>query len=438
MGSWIIIPEAIAILLLLMFLGMPVFAAFLTMNVIGVMLLFGPSGFGMFANSVYTTATNGALTAVPLFIAMGEIMFRSGAMEVLFSSLDRLVGQIRGRQYVVCILLSSMIAALSGAATAVAGLLGRSVLPAMRARGYDTQLSAGSVLAGASLDPIIPPSVLAILVATIAGVSTGKMLIAGIVPGLILTIFFITYTMIRVRLNPDLAPDLADDAGEKGSKIMAVFSMMPSLLVFFMVMGLILLGIATPTEAAATGVLGAMILALMYRKLSWKMITDALFTAATVGTLLLIIMCSAVMFSQLLTLTGATHVIGRAVSGLDLVPPLMLFVLLVVPFVLFMFLDQIALMLMLAPIYQPILRHYGFDEIWFWTLFLIVATCGALTPPFGYVLFALKSATPDIPLKTIYKASWQFVWIIVCGIVLFASFPDLVTWLPNLVTQTAR
>ena len=209
---WIDLAGGIAALLVLLMCGFPIFVAFLILNLTGVLLLFGTSGFGLFANSIYSTATAGALTAVPLFIAMGEILFRSGAMEVLFDSLDRLVGKIRGRQYVVCILLSAILGALSGAAMAVAGLLGRSLFPAMRKRGYDTQFSAGTILAGASLDPIIPPSVLAILVATTADVSTGKMLIAGIVPGIVLTGMFLAYVLFRVWMKPSLAPDIEVDS----------------------------------------------------------------------------------------------------------------------------------------------------------------------------------------------------------------------------------
>ena len=145
------------------------------------------------------------------------------------------------------------------------------------------------------------------------------------------------------------------------------------------------------------------------------MVIQALYTAATVASLLLIIMCSAVMFSQLLTVTGAARTLGALVVHLDIPAPFMVFMMMAVPFVLFMFLDQVALMLVLVPIYQPIIKIYGFEDIWFWTLFLIVATVGGLTPPFGYVLFALKSAAPDVPIRTIYRASWPFVWIISSG-----------------------
>src|SRR5882672_3096469 len=168
MTWWVALSGGMALLLSLFFLGVPIFVAFVVLNVIGVFVFFGVSGFGLFANSIYSTATLGALSAVPLFIVMGEILFRSGAMDVLFDSLDRLIGRVHGRQYFLCIVLSAILGALSGAAMAVAGLLGRSLLPDMRRRGYDVRLSVGAILGGAALDPIITPSALAIIISTLA------------------------------------------------------------------------------------------------------------------------------------------------------------------------------------------------------------------------------------------------------------------------------
>ena len=199
-----------------------------------------------------------------------------------------------------------------------------------------------------------------------------------------------------------------------------------------MVMGLIMFGVATPTEAAATGVFGALIVSLIYGRFSARMIWESLIAAVTVSGLLLVIMCCAVMFSQLLTFTGATRAIAELVAQANLAPTAMLFLMMALPFVLFMFLDQLALMLVLIPIYNPLLKLYAFDPIWFWTLFLIVATVGGLTPPFGYVLFALKSAAPTLPITEIYRASWPFVWLIVLGMVILVIFPGMVTVLPNL------
>jgi tripartite ATP-independent transporter DctM subunit len=435
MTWWVALSSGIGLLLVLLLLGIPVFVAFLILNVAGIFVLMGPAGFGLFANSIYSTATITALATVPLFIVMGEILFRSGAMEAVFDSLDRLIGRIRGRQYVLCILLSAILGALSGAAMAVAGLLGRSLLPEMLRRGYNTRLSAGVILAGACLDPIIPPSVLAILIATLAEISTASLLIAGIIPGLMLMCLFLIYALYRVWRDPSLAPDLSADLAEGKSSTsitIAVLRLFPCAFVFLMVMGLIMFGVATPTEAAATGVFGAVVVAVIYGKFSLRMIWESLIAAATVSALLLVIMCCAVMFSQLLTFTGATRAVAELVAHANLPAIAMLVLMMALPFVLFMFLDQLALMLVLIPIYQPLIKFYAFDPIWFWTLFLIVATLGGLTPPFGYVLFALKSAAPNLPTTEIYRASWPFVWLIVLGMVILMIFPDLVTFLPNL------
>ncbi|MSP81164.1 MAG: TRAP transporter large permease subunit [Rhodospirillales bacterium] len=438
MNWWIVLPGVIALILALLLFGVPVFVSFLLLNVTGMLLLLGPAGFGMITNSIYTTSTLGALSAVPLFILMGEILFRSGAMEVLFDSLDRLIGGIRGRQYVLCIVLSAIIGALSGAAMAVAGLLGRSLFPTMRKRGYDLHLSAGTILAGASLDPIIPPSVLAIIIATLAEISTGKMLIAGVIPGLLLSGMFILYVLVRVYFNPKLAPDVTAelrDPATRGSALMALIRMLPCGFIFFLVMGTIMLGIATPTEAAAAGVFGAVVLAGFYGGLSQKMLIEALYSGVTVAALLLLVMACATMFSQLLAFTGATRELGDFVVSQNLPGPVMLFIMMAAPFVLFMFLDQVALMMVLIPIYQPLLKVYGFDPIWFWTLFLIIATVGGISPPFGYTMFAFKSAVPEVPMSDIYRAAWPFVGIIVLGMFIMVLFPPIITFLPDLMAN---
>ncbi len=435
MTWWVALSAGVSLLLVFLAIGVPIFVSFLLLNVAGVLVFMGPAAFGLFAASIFTTANTSALAAVPLFILMGDILFRSGAMEVLFDSLDRLIGRIRGRQYVLCILLSAILGALSGAAMAVAGMLGRSLFPSMIRRGYDTRLSVGTILGGASLDPIIPPSVLAIIIATLAQISTGKLLVAGIIPGILLTGMFLIYVLISVWAKPSLAPDIAADLSDRnirGSAIGAVLRMLPCAFIFFLVMGLVLLGIATPTEAAATGVFGAIVLAVFYRRLSWQMLKEALRSAVTVSSLLLLVMSCAVMFSQLLTFAGAPRALAQIITELALPASVMIFAMLALPFVLFMFLDQIALMLVLVPIYMPILKTFGVDEIWFWTLFLVVATVGGISPPFGYTLFAMKSAAPEVPMSTIYSAAWPFVWIIVLGMVVMALYPPIVTFLPNL------
>ena len=424
----------IMILVALFMTGAPIFLAFLIIIVSGVVMLLGNAAFGMVVNSIYETATTASLGTVPLFILLGEILFRSGCMEVLLDSIDKLVGRLRGRQYVLSITLSTVLGALSGSAIAVGAMLGRSLLPVMRERGYDSQLSIGTILAGACLAPIIPPSILAIIVGTLTDVSIASLLIAGVIPGLMLAGLYVAACLIKVRLNPALAP--ATESGEKvnlAGKLRALVGLLPFSIIIFMVMGLIMLGVATPSESAATGVLGALMTAAYYRRLSFRMLFEAVGEAALLSSVILLILCSAVMFTQLLAFTGATSALTEVVTSLDVNRWVMFFLMMLLPFVLCMFIDQLGLMLIVIPIYLPILKVLDFDPVWFWLLFLLNITLGAITPPFGYVMFAVKAAAQDIPMGEIFKASWLFVGLTLIGMMLMTVFPGIVTFLPRLV-----
>ncbi len=432
------IPAVLAgagLLLLFMLLGMPVFVAFMLVNLVAVFVLLGPAGFGMLASSFYETTTSGSLVTIPLFILMGEILFRSNAVDVLFRSMDELIGHIRGRQYVLSIALATIFSTLSGAAMGVAAMLGRSLLPGMIARGYDPKLSAGNILAGASLAPLVPPSVLVIIIGTLASVSIAGLLVAGILPGLMFAGLFLIYTFVRIRLNPKLTPEseTIDRVVTARDKVMAVVRMLPFSIIIISVMGFILMGIATPNEAGAMGVVGALIAAAIYRRLNYRMVVDSVGSAAMISAMILIIMASSKLFSQLLAFTGGASALTEWVAAMEYAPWIMLIILMALPFVLCMFIDQIALMLIIIPIYKPIIEILGFDPLWFWLLFLVNITVGGMTPPFGYTLFALKSAWTEGTLMQVYGAAWPFVLLFVFGMVLLAIFPVLATYLPSLL-----
>lgn len=431
---WAVLAVGLTLLLACFMSGMPIFIAFLLINLVGVLVILGQPGFGMVANSIFETTNFADLSAIPLFIMMGELLFRSGSIDILFDSVDKLVGRVKGRQYVLCIALSTIFGALSGAAMGVAAMMARTLLPGMLDRGYDAKMSTGAILAGASLAPIIPPSVLVIIIGTLANVSIAGMLIAGILPGLMLAVMFLIYTLGRVRLNPALAPeDAATSAADisLGEKLRAVLRVAPFALIIFCVMGLILLGIATPSESAATGVVGAMVTAAYYRKLNWKMISESLSSAAFIASMILVIMASSKMFSQLLAFTGSTRELTQVVAGLDLSAYVMLFIMMLIPFILCMFIDQIALMLVVIPIYQPLIKSLEFDPIWFWLLMLLNVTVGGMTPPFGYTIFAFKGATDRVSLRQVFSATWPFVAIFLVGMVVIAAFPPIATFLPG-------
>ena len=423
----------VGLLLLFMAAGMPVFVAFLTVNMGATLLVLGPAGFGMFSGSFYETATNSTLVTLPLFILMGELLFRSRAVDVLFQSIDTLIGRVPGRQYVLSIVLATVFSTLSGAAMGVAAMLGRSLLPGMIARGYDARLSVGTILAGASLAPLIPPSVLVIIIGTLAGVSIAGLLIAGIIPGLIFAGLFAAYVFLRIWRNPSLAPqnEEATRRVEFKDALIAVARLLPFTIIIVSVMGLILAGVATPTEAGAMGVLGALMTAAIYRNLSFQMVLESLGGSVKISAMILIIMASSKLFSQLLAFSGGASALTAWIVGLDVSPWLMLVLLMVLPFILCMFIDQIALMLIVIPIYLPIIDSFGYDPIWFWLLFLVNITVGGITPPFGYTLFALKSAWSEGSLSTVFAAAWPFVALFILGMIILAVVPGLTTYLPS-------
>ncbi len=436
MEWYIILLLGIAILFALFLSGAPIFLAFLFAILVGVYFIIGPAGFPMFANSILDTVSITSLASIPLFILMGELLFRSGTMDVLFDSIDKLVGRVRGRQYVLVVVLSAVFGALSGVAMAVAAMLGRAIMPGMQARGYDRDIAAGLIVGGASLAPIIPPSLLAIIVGSIADVSISKLLVAGVIPGLLMGGIFLVYVFARIAFNPGLAPkSVAAERGDvtASEQIVALVRTLPFIIVIFAVMGLIMMGIATPSESAATGVAGALLTAAIYRNLSFKMIWSSLMAAATVSAMILAIMAMSKMFTQLLAFTGATSELVQLVANLDVGPTVMLLIMLAVPFLLCMFIDTIAVILLTIPIYQPVVTGMDFDPVWFWLLFLVNITLGAITPPFGYTLFAFKAVVPDMTISDVYRATLPFVLLFLTGIGLIIAFPGIATWLPNLV-----
>ena len=426
---------AMAALLVLMATSIPVFVAFMIVNLVAVGLIMGSGAFGMFVNSLFETTTTLSLVTVPLFILMGEILFRSSAVDVVLGAVDRLLGRVKGRQYVLVILLAAIFSTLSGAAMGVAAMLGRSLLPSMIQRGYDPKLSAGNILAGASLAPLIPPSVLTIIIGTLAGVSISGLLVGGILPGLMLAVLFIGYTMIRIIRNPALAPAELEPHRKLSFRDVAISigELLPFTVIIVMVMGLILAGVATPTEAGAMGVLGAIFVAAINRRLTVGLMWESLGSTALVSGMIMMIMASSKLFSQLLAFTGGATAVTNLVVGLDLPPLVMLVILLALPFVLCMFVDQIAIMLIVIPIYLPVVAHLGFDPIWFWVIFLVVITIGGITPPFGYTLFALKGVWTEGTLATVFSSAWPFVFIFVLGIAIMIAFPSIVTFLPSLI-----
>lgn len=426
---------AVIIMMTLFFIGLPVFLTFLAINIIGILMLMGSAGFGLFANSIYQSVTQTPLAAVPLFIIMGEILFRSGTIDILIDSVDRLVGAVKGRGYYLITVLSTLFGALCGSPVAVAALLGRTVMPGMTGRGYNVRLTAGCILGGATLAAIIPPSLLVVVLGSLVDVSIAGLLIAGIVPGILLSGLMAGYIFIRMRLHPDLEPPNVKALQETitaKDKLMAVIRILPFSLVIFFVMGLIMLGVATPSESAATGVVGAILVAAVYRKLTIKMLVESVLSTGAITGMLMAILLSSQLFGQLLAFTGATTGLMKAVTGLSLSGGAMFILLMAVPFVLCMFIDLFAVMMVAIPIYLPLIKAYEYEPTWFWMLFVINLVLGSMTPPFGYTLFSLKGAAPEASLEDIYIGAWPMILVFLIGMAVMFLFPPIVYFLPSL------
>lgn len=435
--NWaILLTIAITVLVLLLFSGVPVFIGFLVLNAGTVIALFGERGFGMITNSIYSTMTSNGLITIPLFVLVGELLFRSGSINRLQSAVDVLVGQMRGRSYYLVVALSTVFGALSGSAIAVSAVLGRSILPDMINEGYNRTLSATTILAGASLSPIVPPSLIVVIVGSlVTNVSIAKLLIAGIGPGLVIALMLVIYCAVRIYRNPALAPfPVKTERLSLARRALAVLSGTPFLIIIVAMTGFILLGIATPSESAATGVLGALVVAAIYRELSFSVIKAALISSVRISAAILVIVASSQLFGQLLSLTGATRGLVAMVTEFDLPPFTMMLLLMLVPLILCMFIDQLAFLVLAIPLYEPVLKSYEFDPIWFWTLFILNLTVGSVSPPFGYTLFALKgAASNNLDIRDVYAGAWPVVAIFVAAMALMIFVPGIITALPGLI-----
>lgn len=431
----VLIAAAVALMLLLFASGLPIFLSFLVLNLASLYYLSGSfKGVLLVVNSMFDTGTSLSLAAIPLFILLGEILFRSSAVNVMFDAVDAVVGAVRARLYIVSVLLSTIFGALSGSAMAVAAMMGASLLPEMERRGYQKRLSLESILGGSTLAPIIPPSVMAVVLAILASVSVSRLLIAGILPGLLLAAVLFAYVVIRVKLDPDLAPPVDESTQfTTAQRMRLVARAAPFLCIIVAILVLIIAGAGTPTEAAAVGCVVAAVICSIFATLRWSTLWQALRSTAHTTAMIMAIMVCSVSFSQVLNMSGVTVNLVKAVTALDWPAAIMFVLLMGLGFILCMFIDQIAVMILLVPLYKPIIAALGFEPVWFWAIFLVIMALGNVTPPFGYTLFALQGAARGTKIQELYWASYPVTLLYFAVIAVLALFPGIVMFLPSLM-----
>ena len=430
--------ESLALLLgailALMAIGMPVALAFLAANILGAWVFMGGErGISALLNNGLGSLTSFALVPIPLFLLMGEIFFHTGLGGRMFNAIDKLLGRLPGRLSYVTVLGGTAFSTLSGSSMGSTALMGSLMVPEMNRRGYKKHMSIGPILGTGGLAIIIPPSALAVLLATLARIDVGKLLIAGIIPGLILATFYLATIFIQTKIDPDAAPAYDVEPMTLGLKLtLFVTDVVPMVGVMVVIVAMMVGGIVTPSEAAAFGALGVLILALIFRCLTWEAMRKSIVGALRVTLMAYLIVFGSATFSQLLAFSGASSGLIKWATGFDLEPIAMLLVMFGVLLLLGMFMEQISMMLLTVPIFFPLAATLGFDPIWFGLIMLLALEISFTTPPFGLLLFVMKGvAPPDTTMRDIYMSALPFIFCSLLLVALMILFPPIVLWLPG-------
>ncbi|WFE87701.1 TRAP transporter large permease [Roseibium porphyridii] len=425
----------IGVIVFLMAMGMPVALAFLAANIIGAWVFMGGErGIGQLLNNGLGSLTKFALVPIPLFLLMGEIFFHTGLGGRMFNAIDRLLGRLSGRLSYVTVLGGTAFSTLSGSSMGSTALLGSLMVPEMNRRGYKPHMSIGPILGTGGLAIIIPPSALAVLLATLAQIDVGALLIAGVIPGLILAFFYIGTIWLQTRLDPNAAPAYDVEPLSFMSKVTLLLrEVVPMVGVMVVIIILMINGFVTPSEAAAFGALGVIILAAVFRCLTWEAMRKSVTGALKVTLMAYLIVFGSATFSQLLAFSGASRGLVNWAISFELAPIAMLMVMFAVLLLLGMFMEQISIMLLTVPIFFPLAMNLGFEPIWFGLIMLLALEISFTTPPFGLLLFVMKGvAPPGTTMRTIYTSAFPFIGCSLLLVVLLVVFPELALWLPGL------
>ena len=437
MEWWLILTFFLGGLMALLLLGFPIAFAFLLVDFIGVYVYMGTGGLSHMTLNIYNSLSTFNIAPVPLFIFMGELMFHSKIAYNTIDVLDRWLGRVPGRLGLLAATSGTIFAATSGSTMANTAMLGTVLLPEMKQRGYSNTASVGPIIGVGGLAMLIPPSALAVVLASIGQISVGDLLIAGVVPGILLGIIFAAYIIIGAMVKPQSAPAYAIEPTPVITKLLLTLKyVFPMAFIIFMVIGLILMGVATPTEAAASGAIATLIVTIVYRRFTWKMMKDTLIGSLEISIMVFMIIGGSKAFSSILAYSGVTNGLTGLVEGLTVHPIMILIVMQLVILFMGCFMDAISIMMICLPVFMPISNLLGFDPVWFGVLMLINLEMGQITPPFGMLLFVMKGVTPpDVTIEEITLASVPYIIFDIIVMAIIIVWPDITLWLPGLLGQ---
>jgi len=435
MEPWLLTLIVFGLLLVGIAVALPIAFVLSGIGVVFTYLLWGTQGLVMITTTLRSSGMEFILIAVPLFVLMGNFLEVSSLADDLYKAMYKWIGGLPGGlasgTIVICAIFASM-TGISGVATVTMGLI---AIPSMLKRGYHKDLAVGAVAAGGALGILIPPSIPAVVYGSITETSVGALFMAGVVPGILLTILLMSYVTIRVILQPSMAPPMNErfTFWEKFKELKGVIA--PFILIL-LVLGTIYTGICTPTESAAIGALGALISCAIQKKLTWRVINISLWRTFKMTVMVIWIVFGASCFTSIYTLGGASAFVTSLVTGWNMSTMTTLWLMMIIWIILGALLDPMGMLLITIPVFFPIIRTLGVDPVWFGILFIVNCEMAYVTPPFGFNLFYLKSIVPsDVSMADIYRSVIPFVGVQFLCLVLIMYFPEIALWLPSMMLK---
>ncbi len=427
------------VLLIAVFLGHPLGITLGGLGVIFGILGYGPGSFFILANKTYGLMTNYVLVAIPLFILMAQFLDKSGVAENLYETMYIVLGPIKGGLALATIVVCTVFAATTGIIGASVVAMGLLAAPSMLKKGYQKELTAGVITAGGTLGILIPPSIMLVVYGGLIGMSVGKLFIAAFLPGLLLSGLYLIYTWVYCTfVNPSAGPPISKEESTYtiSQKIsMIAKSMFPPIFLIFAVLGSIACGIATPTEAAGLGCVGALILAALNKRMDLKMLKEAGYATLKITCMVMLIFVGANFYTSVFMGLGGGDVFTELLFSISSNKWVILSIMMLIIFLLGMFVDWLGILLLCVPIFTPIaVDQLHFDPLWFAMIVCVNLQMSFLTPPFGYALFYLKGVAPEgMTMAHIYRGIVPFVILQLIGLALCIIFPEIITWLPSVV-----
>lgn len=423
------------VLVVLLVIGMPIAYSMMFAGVMGLSLLTSPlTALDTMLSSIYHTCTDYPYTIIPLFVLMGSVASAGGITESLYRAFDRLMRGFRGGLAIATIFACGGFAAISGSSVAAAAAMGRIAYPEMKKLGYHDQLSTGSIAAGGTLSFLIPPSLGFVVYGMLTEQSIGKLLIAGILPGILLTLAYAGVVLLRIIINPNLAPRSAGEGMSLGARIRALAGVVETLIIFAIVIGGIYLGFFTPTEAGAVGAASVLVAVFIRKGFGIYWLLDSLFETVRVSTFVLFIVAGANVFSYFLAMCNIPTLLSSMIASMHIPKHAIISLILVLYLILGCFLDAISMMVLTIPVIFPLVLNLGFDPIWFGVMAVLMMEAGLLTPPIGLNVYTLSGVT-NVPTNVVFRGSAPFLFAIfgVCGLLML--WPNFALYLPNLMMQ---